>query len=109
MFTSAWMSEAFEGLLLNLTDPFPGDVELLTHLIEGAFAAATESETQAQDLGLSVIEGLQDALYLAAEVFGYGDVVGEVGLVVFEESHQALAIVAHRFVEGDRLEAGLDD
>ena len=56
--------ELFERFGLDLADPFPGDREILTHLLESAGLIVADSESESNHGLLSGCEILQDTVEL---------------------------------------------
>ena len=54
---SAWVTQLRHGTGLDLADPFPGQVEVVTDLLEGAGLAPVEPVAQTDDHLLPLVEG----------------------------------------------------
>ena len=61
------MAKLGHGPRLDLADPLTGQVEVLAHLFERARLATVETETQAEDLALPLVERREQATDLFGE------------------------------------------
>src|SRR5580658_9052381 len=81
---------------LDLTNPLPGQAEVLAHLVEGAGLAPVEAKAQPEDLPLALVQGDQHLGHLTGEQRGGGGVerrnrgavlhdVAQLGIAVFPQ------------------------
>ena len=62
------MFEFSQGLSFNLPDPFPSDLELLSHFFESVFIAVAQSKPHFQNLRFPFCQGFKGLLDLFSEV-----------------------------------------
>lgn len=58
------VSEFFEGFVFDLADSFTGDLEDVSHFLQGAVIAVVDAKAQADDPFLACGEGFQNFVHL---------------------------------------------
>ena len=104
------MAQLSEGLGLDLADAFPGDVELLADLLQGAGAAVLNAEAQLQHLLLPGGEGREDLYQLLLQQGEGGGLRRLAGVLIGDEVAQmAVLLLADGGLQGDGLLGDLQD
>ena len=78
------MTELGHRACLDLADPLTREVEVLAHLFQGAGLAAVETEPQAQDLALALVERGEQPADLVGQEGDGGDLEGRFGGAVLD-------------------------
>ncbi len=98
------------GPRLDLTDPFPGQAEVLAHLVEGPGLTPVEAEAQAQDLPLALVEGHEHLVDLARQQGGRGGVEGRHrGAVLDDITELGVPVLTERLGQRERLGGVAED
>src|SRR5271165_495701 len=89
---------------LDLTDPLPGQVEVLADLLEGPGLAPVEPEAQAQDLALALVERREEAPDLVGQQGDGGHLERRLGRPVLDDVAQlGVAVLAQGLGQRERL------
>src|SRR4051794_28532462 len=101
---TAGMAQLGHGLGLDLPDAFAGDAVHLADLVECAGLTVGESEPQPHHAGLALGQRFEHRLQLVLQQRERHRVHGHHGLTVLDEvAELAVALIADRLVERDRL------
>jgi len=91
------MTELGHRACLDLADPLTREVEVLAHLFQGAGLAAVETEPQAQDLALALVERGEQPADLVGQEGDGGDLEGRFGGAVLDHvAELGVAVLAQR-------------
>ena len=92
------MTKSAKCKLLELPDPLPGEVELVTDLLEGAWHAVVEAITKSEDATLSIWKAFDRHTQGVGNVqlLGHLDWVGSV--LVLDEITELSAVLTDRLL-----------